>query len=131
NGDGYGLHANNYRIYHDRIQSRFVFMPHGIDQMLTIPDGPILAGGDGLVARSVLSLPEGRKRVLDRIREFRKSFFQIEPITRRALEIDRLVGAALAREAGSTNGAVPPDHVQAVAAWLQNMSNRLTSIDQQ
>jgi hypothetical protein len=131
NGDGYGLHANNYRIYHDRVQSRFVFMPHGIDQMLTIPDGPILAGGDGLVARAVLSLPEGRKRVLDRIREFRNSFFRLQPITTRAWEIDKPVGAALAREAGITNAAAPPDHVQAINAWLQNMAARLASIDQQ
>jgi spore coat protein H len=131
NGDGYGLHANNYRIYHDRVQSRFVFLPHGLDQTLTIPDGPVLAAGDGLVARAVLSLPQGRARVLDRIREFRKSFFQIESIKQRASQIDKPLGAALAREIGITNGTAPPDHLQAMSLWLQTMSERLASIDEQ
>ncbi|HUR46404.1 MAG TPA: CotH kinase family protein [Candidatus Saccharimonadales bacterium] len=131
NGDGYGLHANNYRIYHDRVQSRFVFMPHGMDQMLTIPDGPMLASGDGLVAQAVLSLPENRARVLDRIREFRRSFFQLEPIRQRMQELTKPLGAALAREAGLTNVPAPPDHVQAVASWLASLGERINSIDQQ
>ena len=130
NGDGYAMHANNYRIFHDRKKERLVFLAHGLDQMFTLPDAPLLAGGDGIVATAVLSLPEGRQRVLERIREFRSSFFQPELIRRRAMEIARPVGLALGREAGLTNAA-PPAHSQAVLDWLQRVTERIAAIDQQ
>ncbi len=120
NGDGYSLHANNYRIFDDRPRQRFVFLPHGMDQMFTITDAPILASGDGLVARAVLSLPECRALVIDHIREFRNSFFQPDIISRRALEI----AAAIAPQA-------PPDQAQAVSDLIQRITERLHSIDQQ
>jgi spore coat protein H len=131
NGDGYALHANNYRIFQDRRQGRFVFMPHGMDQTFTLPDAPVLAGGDGLVAWGVLSLPEGRRRVLERIREFRTSFFKTEVIGKRAAELSAQVGPVLGRQAGLTNGTAPTEYTAAVAAWLQLATNRLADIDQQ
>jgi spore coat protein H len=131
NGDGYALHANNYRIFHDRRQERFVFLPHGMDQTFTIPDAPVLAGGDAIVSRAVLSLPDARRRVLERIREFRNAFFKPEVLGKRAGELAAQVGAALSREAGVTNGTAPPAYTAAVAGWLTLMTNRLNSIDQQ
>ncbi len=130
NGDGYAMHVNNYRIFHDRKKERLVFLAHGLDQMFTLPDAPLLAGGDGVVACAVLSLPEGRQRVLEQIRELRGSIFQPEAIRRRAMEIALPVGLALGREAGMTNGA-PPAHSEAVLGWLQRMTERVASIDEQ
>ncbi|MEY2408035.1 MAG: spore coat protein [Verrucomicrobiota bacterium] len=130
NGDGYALHANNYRIFLDRSQNRLVFLPHGMDQMFTLPDAPLLAGGDGLVASAVLSIPEGRQRVLDHVRGFRNSFFQPDSIRTRALQLGSAVGQLLGREAGLTNGA-PPAHTQAVADFVQRITERIHSIDQQ
>ena len=130
NGDGYAMHANNYRIFQDRKMDRLVFLAHGMDQMFTLPDAPLLAGGDGIVARAVLSLPEGRRRVLERVREFRSTFFQPELIRRRTMETALPVGLALGRETGITNAA-PPAHSQAVIDWLQRMTERVASIDQQ
>lgn len=128
-GDGYAIHANNYRIFHDRRQERFVFLAHGLDQMFTFPDTPLLAGGDGLVAWAVLSVPEGRRRVVERIREFRGSYFQTEAIRRRTMEIASHVGLALGREAGLTNA--PPGHGEIVRDWLQRVSERMDSVDHQ
>ncbi len=130
NSDGYAMHANNYRIFHDRKKERLVFLAHGMDQMLTLPDAPLLPGGDGIVAWGVLSLPEGRQRVLERIREFRSSLFQPEAIRRRALEIALPVGLAMGREAGISNAA-PPAHSAAVLDWLRRMAERIASIDEQ
>jgi hypothetical protein len=124
------MHANNYRIFHDRKNDRLVFLAHGMDQMFTLPDAPLLAAGDGIVARAVLSLPEERRRVLEKIREFRTSFFQPEAIRRRTMEIALSVGLALGREVGLINAA-PPAHGQAVLDWLQRMTERVASIDQQ
>ena len=131
NGDGYGFHVNNYRIFHDRKQERFVFLAHGLDQMFGLPDAPVLAGGDGMVAWAVLSLPGGRQRVLEQIRELRNSFFQPDAITRRAMEIASSVSLAMAREAGVTNASSPPPPSQAALDWSQRIRDRLASIDEQ
>jgi spore coat protein H len=130
NGDGYAMHANNYRIFHDRKNDRLVFLAHGLDQMFTLPDAPLLPSGDGIVATAWLSLPEGRQRVLERIREFRNSFFQPEAIRQRAMTIAAPVGLALGRELGTSNAA-PATHTQAVVGWLQRMTERIASIDEQ
>ena len=130
NGDGYAMHVNNYRIFHDRKKERLVFLAHGLDQMFTLPDAPLLAGGDGSVAWAVLSLPEGRRRVLEQVRELRSSLFQPEAIRRRVMEIASPVGLALGREAGLSNAA-PPAHSEAVLGWAQRMMERIASIDEQ
>jgi spore coat protein H len=130
NGDGYAFHANNYRIFRDRRQERFVFLAHGLDQMFTLPDAPLLAGGDGSVAWAFLSLPEGRQRVLERIREFRSSLFQPDAIRRRATEIAATFNLAMAGEAGGASAGAPPPS-PAVLDWLQRMTERIASIDQQ
>jgi spore coat protein H len=130
NGDGYAMHVNNYRIFHDRKKDRLVFLAHGLDQMFTLPDAPLLAGGDGSVAWALLSLPEGRRRVLEQIRELRHSLFQPEAMRRRVMELASPVGLALGREAGLSNTA-PPAHSEAVRSWVQLMTERIASIDQQ
>ena len=130
NGDGYAMHVNNYRIFHDRKKERLVFLAHGLDQMFTLPDTPLLAGGDGSVAWAVLSLPEGRRRVLEQMRELRHSLFQPEAMRRRVMEIALPVGLALGREAGLSNAA-PPAHSEAVLGWVQRMTERVASIDEQ
>ncbi len=131
NGDGYALHVNNYRIFHDRSQERFVFLPHGMDQTAFLTDVPLLASGDGLVATAVLSLPECRRQVLDRIREFRRTFFQPEAIDRRAQEITASLTAVMARETNAPDAMTPAAHAQAARDLVQRMSERLASIDQQ
>jgi hypothetical protein len=83
-----------------------------------------------MVASAFLASPEGRRRVLARIREFRATFFQPEIIRRRALEIGSSVGVVLGREAGLTNGA-PAAHTQAVLDFAGRIGARIESIDQQ
>lgn len=131
NGDGYAFHVNNYRVLHDRAQDRFVFLAHGLDQMFTLPDAPVLGGGDGSVAWAVLSLPEGRRRVLERIREYRGTIFQTEALQRRALALGAQVSLAQARAAGQTNPAAPPPPAPAVFDFVQRLTERLAAIDVQ
>lgn len=131
NGDGYAFHANNYRILSDRSQDRFVFLAHGLDQTFFLTDAPVLGGGDGMVAWAVLSLPDYRQRVLERIREFRASFYQPELLKRRALELAGMVSRAEALAAGATNLSVVPAPGPAVTEWVQRITERLASIDEQ
>lgn len=131
NGDGYAFHANNYRVFFDRSRERLVFMPHGLDQTYILPDAPVLASGDGLVATAVLSLPESRRRVLDRIREFRGSFFQPEAISNRLSELAAPLAAAFAHLTNAYEVTPVSDHAQTVRDLAQRMTERLASIDQQ
>src|SRR6185295_18684856 len=94
------------------------------------PDAPVIAGGDGMVATAFLSLPEGRQRVLARMRELRATVFQPATLRRRVMELGTSVGLVLGREAGLTNGA-PPAHTQAVLDFAERIAARLESIDQQ
>jgi len=60
--DGYAMARNNYKIYRDPASSRFVFLPHGMDQMFGRPLGSILPDCAGFMAWAVLNTPEGRRR---------------------------------------------------------------------
>ncbi len=58
--DGYPKNRNNYRLYHDADTGRFIFIPHGMDQMFS--RGYSLAEGfEGIVARSTFQIPEFRE----------------------------------------------------------------------
>jgi hypothetical protein len=131
NGDGYALHANNYRIFHDRAQDRLVFLPHGLDQTAYLNDAPLLAGGDGLVATAVLSLPECRRQVLERVREFRRTLLQPEMISRRAQEWTAVLAPVWARETNAPDALAPAAHAAAVSEFTQRVSERLAHVDQQ
>ncbi len=131
NGDGYAFHANNYRVFFDRSQQRLVFLPHGLDQTYILPDAPVLASGDGLVATAVLSLPEGRRQVLDRIRDFRGSFFQPAALSNRFTELTAPLAAAFARTTNASEVTPVSVHAQSVHELVQRMTERLASIDQQ
>lgn len=131
NGDGYAFHANNYRVFFDRSQQRLVFLPHGLDQTYILPDAPILASGDGLVATAVLSLPEGRRQVLERLREFRGSFFQPAAISNRFAGLTAPLAAAFARTTNSSEVTPVSGHAQTVHELVKRMTERLASIDQQ
>ncbi|MCP5520878.1 MAG: CotH kinase family protein [Verrucomicrobiales bacterium] len=57
--DGYCLGQNNFRVYHDPVADRIVFLPSGMDQVFAKADAPWRADMSGLVARAVLETPEG------------------------------------------------------------------------
>ena len=43
--DGYVRNRNNYRLYHDPTTKKFVFIPHGMDQMFWDVNFPITPAG--------------------------------------------------------------------------------------
>lgn len=87
NWDGYALNKNNYRVFHDLDTGRLVFMPHGLDQMFWRPEGPILTGRNGCVARGIMGTTEGRRRYLERFKRLRAEVFAVEAITNRVNEL--------------------------------------------
>ena len=69
--------------------------------------------------------------MLDRIREFRHSFFQPETISQRAQELAASLAAVMARETNAPDAMTPAAHAQAARDLVQRMTERLASIDQQ
>src|SRR5437660_3176044 len=60
--DGYALDRNNYRIYNDPGTNQIVFIPHGFDQLFGKPKGPLFPEWKGLVAKAIISTPEGKAK---------------------------------------------------------------------
>lgn len=109
NWDGYALGRNNYRVFHDLAANRMVFLPHGLDQMFWKPNGPIMTGRSGLVAKALLETAEGRRLYLERFTELRAKILDVPAITNRiaalaarlkpALWKDGVFGMARAQQA--------------------------------
>jgi spore coat protein CotH len=59
--DGYCLARNNYRLYHEPVSNRFVFLPDGMDQLFGRADFPVEPHMAGVVAKAVLETPQGRQ----------------------------------------------------------------------
>jgi spore coat protein H len=64
--DGYSLARNNYRLYHNPADGRFVFLPHGMDILFGRPDATWRPTVSGVAAVAVLDTPEGRRLYRER-----------------------------------------------------------------
>jgi len=74
--DGYARHNNNYRLYWDPSQERFVFLPHGMDLLLYTPQSPIYwPEFTGLVARRVFEAPGVPQRIKARLESLQRTVF--------------------------------------------------------
>lgn len=101
NWDGYGINKNNYRIYNDPSTGRFVFMPHGLDQMFGVmragPDMPVFPRMEGLVARAALNTPEGRKLYRQQVESLTTNVFKLAELTNRVWQIAARIRPTLER----------------------------------
>ena len=91
NWDGYPMAFNNYRVYHDPASDRMVFIPHGLDQMFWEPQGSIYPRLKGLLARSVMQVPEARRLYHERLRTLHTNVFQVAVLHRRIDELAALI----------------------------------------
>lgn len=127
NWDGYSMNRNNFRLFHDLTTGRFVFMPHGLDQMFWKTDGPIVTGTKGIAAYAVLETPEGRGRCLETVRALRGSVFDLVAITNRLNAIAARIRPAVA-EMGFGNAV---RHSAEVKILRDRIAERIASIDEQ
>jgi hypothetical protein len=86
--DGYCLARNNFRVYHDLDSGKWVFFPHGMDQLLGSPDLQWQPTLGGLVARAVMTTPEGKQKYSERFRTLLTNQFNVAAMTAR---VDKLV----------------------------------------
>lgn len=95
--DGYPVKRNNYRVYHDPARDKIVFIPSGMDQMFADVNGPILPGFEGMVARGLIDIPEGKKRYLARVSEVMKTVFRTDALLKRLDELEARIQPVLAK----------------------------------
>jgi len=131
NWDGYGLDRNNYRVFHDLDSNRIVFFPHGLDQMFWKPNGPIMTGRSGLVAKSILETAEGRRLYLERFREVRAKVFDVRTITNRVATLSARLRPALSKEglfAPSQQREAAKELTQLILARARDVDAQLASV---
>lgn len=127
NWDGYGMNKNNYRLFHDNSTGLLVFMPHGLDQLFWKPEGPVVTGRNGQAGRALLSSSEGRKRVLERVAQLRRTVFTPETVDLRVEELATRLKPA-ARQGGLIAST---QHEQAVQLQKRRIAQRFRSVDEQ
>ena len=81
--DGYCLARNNYRLYHDPVSNRFVFLPDGMDQLFGRADFPVEPHVSGVVAKAVLETTPGRQAYRTRLATVFTNCFKVEALTNR------------------------------------------------
>jgi spore coat protein H len=127
--DGYVANRNNYRVYHDPVTGKMVFIPHGMDQMFSNTQAPIWRPQlGGLVARALMETPEGSKLYRERVRPVFEKAYRIDVITNRLDQLtkrNREAAAEVGR--GFKNqweGSVADIRNRIVARW-QNVKEQL------
>jgi len=94
--DGYAIHTNNYRIYHDPKTDKFVFITHGIDWAFRRPSISIQPPTKSIVGRAVLSTPEGQRLYDERIGTLFTNVFRLPVINDRMEQaLAKIHGAGL------------------------------------
>ena len=109
--DGYVMKRNNYRVYHEPTGNKIYFLPHGMDQMFWVAEAHIVPQNpEGLVARSILEMTQGRKLFRERVGTLLTNLFSAERLTRRINEIQKRIRPVLAsineQEARHHDGAI-------------------------
>ncbi len=118
--DGYSLARNNFRIYHDMDAGRMVFIPHGMDQLFGAAPLTLRPRMNGLVARTILAMPEGLAQYRARAGVLYSNVFNLEAIGKRidarAVLLRRETGllnrSAYDREVAAFKARVAARHLQ-------------------
>lgn len=81
--DGYTIHTNNYRLYHDPGSDMMVFITHGLDWAFRRPNISIQPPLKSLVGRAVFQTEEGARLFRERIGALYTNVFRVAVITNR------------------------------------------------
>ncbi|HEY2951901.1 MAG TPA: CotH kinase family protein [Verrucomicrobiae bacterium] len=81
--DGYAIHTNNYRLYHDPGSDKMVFITHGLDWAFRRPNISIQPPLKSIVGRAVFQTSEGQRLFRARIGDLYTNVFLVPVITNR------------------------------------------------
>jgi len=122
--DGYTMNRNNWRIYHDKDSNRMVFIPHGLDQVLGRNYGLYPQTSQALVVRSVLEIPEARKRYRERYAEIVTNVFIASTFSSRVQDVGAKIEAVIAKH----DAQEAETHKQFVTAICRRIVTRSNSL---
>ena len=103
NWDGYALHRNNYRIYHDPKLDRIVFIPHGMDNSMHETRLSIMPPRKSILVKALLDTPEGRERYRQKVASMAANVYRVEVLTNRLYAAVARLKAASRSPAETTN----------------------------
>lgn len=133
--DSYALNRNNYRIYHDPKSDRLVFLPHGMDRILgshrTGPDLPVVPPARGIVARALVSTPEGRRRYVELAEAVFTNVLQAVPWCERIRALERASGRTSPSAAPTPWNGDDESPAGGAAALCGRLERRLNELQQQ
>jgi hypothetical protein len=122
--DGYCLARNNYRLYNDPGAEKFVFLPHGMDQLFGRADLPVRARMSGPIASAVMEMPMGRRLYLERAALMLTNVFKGDVLTNL---IDQIVPRLRAVVSGDTVHELE----QGAATVKERIARRLANLTRQ
>lgn len=128
--DGYARNRNNYRVFHNLDTDRFVFLPHGLDQMFGMwrssPRDSITPMCKGIVAKAVMSSPALRSNYLLRASVLFTNVFDFNSITTRVHELSRRIQPHLLRDLNALT------RQSSAATWfIDRIEERIDSVRDQ
>jgi spore coat protein CotH len=125
--DSYSLHARKFRIYNDPETGRLVFFPKGVERVLEQTDGPILPKCKGVVAKAVLTTPEGQKQYRQTVARLLDTVFNPARIQARSQQLAAAIRpAAFGDDAGAAKA-----FDTAVAQFCDTVSRRASFAGEQ
>lgn len=128
--DGYSMNRNNYRLFHDLETGRMVFMPHGMDQMFSWPDGrmrtdsSIYPGVNGVISQAVLTTPEGEQLYRKRLGILHTNLLAPGKVVGRVRELAGRIRPTLA----AYSPHLAQNHDQAVEYLCERINQRAQSV---
>lgn len=106
---GYALEHESFRLYHDPVSDRLVFMPGGLEDAFGKATGPLVPECKGLVARAWLQAPEGQRLYRERMGKLLATAFRPDALQNRVTELAGKIRPVVARDpndAKAFDGAV-------------------------
>jgi hypothetical protein len=98
NRDGYSLKRDNYRIYHDPVSDKLVFMPDGLDELFGKPNGPLVPEIRGVVSRAIVESGAGLRLYRERMAKLLGTAFKVERLHQHIQELAGKIRPTLARD---------------------------------
>jgi spore coat protein CotH len=125
--DGYALKPNNYKLYWNSDTRKITFLPHGMDQMFSQPDGPLFPDFSGHVAQALLETPEGKKLYRQHLTAIATNVFKVDAMTNRVNAYATHIRAAMAANSASE----ARDYDEQVKNLRELISARVTFVNEQ
>ena len=122
--DSYSLDAKKFRLYHDPASGRFVFFPKDIEEVFRRTDGPAVPDCKGVVARAVLTTPEGNARYRTTLAHLLDTTFEPGKVQARAREL----AAAIRPAAVGQDPAAARTFDDAVARLCESVARRASFV---